>query len=334
MKKKLLKKIMFISILGIIIFVVILSFIFKNRYFLRSPLIVMKDAKITFVLGKVLYKNDESKKWLKAKVGTTLQTNSEIKTLEKSKVDIKFNQKSVIRLNADSYFKLNEYNINQQQLYIKKGEIIGRFKKLFDEQKISIQTPTTNVGVRGTEIQIKTNNDQTEIFVLSGILEISNNLFPKNKILLSHQKKSIIYENSPPSNPIKMKQKQINKIRQTLNAIHEEPVLIISDKILFEFNSAKLLAASYPELNYIVKLIKQLKVKIRIEGHTDNIGTSYINQQLSILRANRVKKYLIKKGIKEKNVFIKGYGDSKPISDNQTKEGRSQNRRVEFIIPE
>jgi OOP family OmpA-OmpF porin len=70
---------------------------------------------------------------------------------------------------------------------------------------------------------------------------------------------------------------------------------------------------------------------IRIEGHTDNVGSDTYNQKLSEDRARAVFTYLQSKNMGNRASSI-GYGESKPIATNETDEGRAQNRRVEFVI--
>ena len=75
-------------------------------------------------------------------------------------------------------------------------------------------------------------------------------------------------------------------------------------------------------------LYKNPKVRIMIEGHTDNTGGDKLNQTLSGNRAKAIKAELVKKGIDEGRMETIGYGASKPIADNKTAAGRTQNRRV------
>jgi outer membrane protein OmpA-like peptidoglycan-associated protein len=72
--------------------------------------------------------------------------------------------------------------------------------------------------------------------------------------------------------------------------------------------------------------------RIELGGHTDNVGSAVSNQKLSLDRANTVRDYLISKGIDGARVTAKGYGHTKPISDNKTAEGRAENRRTEVTI--
>ena len=71
---------------------------------------------------------------------------------------------------------------------------------------------------------------------------------------------------------------------------------------------------------------------IKIEGHTDNIGSEKANQKLSAKRAESVKTYLLGKAIPKEQVLTEGLGFSKPLVDNDTEENRAKNRRVEFTI--
>ncbi len=101
----------------------------------------------------------------------------------------------------------------------------------------------------------------------------------------------------------------------------------------FEQGKFVLMKASYPELDRLTKALqKHSTIKIRIEGHTDNIGDPELNQSLSLFRAKVVATYLIDKGIEPNRIKAKGYGHSKPVADNSTEEGRAKNRRVEFVV--
>jgi OOP family OmpA-OmpF porin len=74
--------------------------------------------------------------------------------------------------------------------------------------------------------------------------------------------------------------------------------------------------------------------KLRIEGHTDNVGSAAANEQLSGERALAIKKFLVDKGIAKTRLIAVGFGQSKPIADNSTEEGKAKNRRTEFRIAE
>jgi OOP family OmpA-OmpF porin len=74
--------------------------------------------------------------------------------------------------------------------------------------------------------------------------------------------------------------------------------------------------------------------KLRIEGHTDNVGQPADNEKLSGERARTIKRYLIDKGIPTERLLAVGFGQNKPVADNASEAGRAQNRRTEFKIAE
>ncbi|MEP6737845.1 MAG: OmpA family protein [Chryseolinea sp.] len=103
--------------------------------------------------------------------------------------------------------------------------------------------------------------------------------------------------------------------------------------VLFEQGKTNLLAQSYPELDLVVSFLKaNPTVKIELTGHTDNRGIPGQNVKLSQARVDKVKSYLVAKGIQSKRISGKGYGGSKPIASNDSEETRLFNRRVEFVI--
>lgn len=116
-----------------------------------------------------------------------------------------------------------------------------------------------------------------------------------------------------------------------------ENKIIINEKIQFLVNSDKILDVSHSLLDEVAKVIKdhpQIK-KIEVEGHASAEGSDAKNLSLSNRRAKAVMKYLTKTaGVTEGVLSAKGYGETRPIADNETEEGREKNRRVEFTITE
>jgi outer membrane protein OmpA-like peptidoglycan-associated protein len=74
--------------------------------------------------------------------------------------------------------------------------------------------------------------------------------------------------------------------------------------------------------------------KISIEGHTDNVGDKNANLALSTDRAYSVMAYLQENGVSSKRLKFKGWGSAKPVSSNNSVQGRSQNRRIEMVVLE
>ncbi len=108
---------------------------------------------------------------------------------------------------------------------------------------------------------------------------------------------------------------------------------VVLRNIFFTLDSWQLLPDSYSELDKLLSLLsKNPAVRIEIGGHTDNTGTLEHNTKLSENRAKSVVDYLQSKGVSPSRLTWKGFADSKPISDNSTPEGRTQNRRTEFRV--
>jgi len=103
--------------------------------------------------------------------------------------------------------------------------------------------------------------------------------------------------------------------------------------IFYETDQFRLKSTSFAELDKLVSfLTDNPALRIEIEGHTDNQGTDAYNLDLSMKRARSVYNYLLDHGISENRLSFKGYGESKPVSPNDTEEGRALNRRTEIRI--
>src|SRR5438045_2778031 len=108
---------------------------------------------------------------------------------------------------------------------------------------------------------------------------------------------------------------------------------IVLNNIFFETKKFDLDPKSQVELDKLVQLLNDNPtVKIEISGHTDNVGKPADNLTLSNNRAKSVITYLISKGIAAQRLVAKGYGETKPVADNKTDEGRAKNRRTELRV--
>jgi len=110
--------------------------------------------------------------------------------------------------------------------------------------------------------------------------------------------------------------------------------LLANNKIYFQQNKANIKKESYKLLNNLAETMQKncLEDVIVIEGHTDSNGKKSYNLKLSTKRANSVKNYLIKQGVKAMRIETIGYGESRPIASNETQNGKKRNRRIEFKI--
>ncbi|AZD20622.1 MULTISPECIES: OmpA family protein [Pseudomonas] len=123
-------------------------------------------------------------------------------------------------------------------------------------------------------------------------------------------------------------------------AVVEEVVVVKEETIVirdvhFEFDSAKLTAADKAKLDTIATRLKQEapSAQLRVTGHTDSVGSDAYNQRLSEKRARSVTEYLISAGVPRSSfVSVVGAGESQPVADNKTADGRAMNRRTEIKI--
>ena len=103
--------------------------------------------------------------------------------------------------------------------------------------------------------------------------------------------------------------------------------------ITFQTSSAVILPEGLATLDQIAPLLQQNHTAaFEIGGHTDNAGAEDKNLALSESRARAVMDYLVSKGVAANRLMAKGYGASRPITNNATAEGRSRNRRIEFLV--
>jgi outer membrane protein OmpA-like peptidoglycan-associated protein len=103
--------------------------------------------------------------------------------------------------------------------------------------------------------------------------------------------------------------------------------------VFFVISKSELKSESFPELDRLVEIMKENRtMEIELGGHTDSRGNAEDNMQLSILRVQAVKKYLVDKGIAASRITGKGYGGTRPVAPSDTEANRQLNRRVEFKI--
>lgn len=108
---------------------------------------------------------------------------------------------------------------------------------------------------------------------------------------------------------------------------------IVLKNVLFDTNDSTIKEPSKPELDKAVQLLSDNPtMRVSVNGHTDNAGTEAANQKLSESRARAVMNYFIAKGIGKNRLEAKGFGQSKPVADNNTEQGRGQNRRTELVV--
>ena len=120
----------------------------------------------------------------------------------------------------------------------------------------------------------------------------------------------------------------------SLKTIMFQPPLVIRfDDILFEFGKAEVTDASKLKVDTIATILKTKdKIRLEVQGHTDDIGTDENNLDLSQKRAKSIANYLITCGVDSARIIPQGYGEKFPIASNDSDDGRALNRRTEFVI--
>lgn len=109
----------------------------------------------------------------------------------------------------------------------------------------------------------------------------------------------------------------------------------LSADTLFDFDKATIKAGGTGKLDALVDRLKGVNIEVVIAvGHTDSVGSEAYNQRLSLARAQSVKAYLVGKGMDAKRIRTEGRGESQPVADNATAEGRAKNRRVDIEVVE
>ena len=110
----------------------------------------------------------------------------------------------------------------------------------------------------------------------------------------------------------------------------EQGLAVQVNNLFFPVNKYELLPQSENELVRIAEIIKAMKIRVEISGHTDSTGDPKKNMILSGQRAESVRSFLIRQGCDASLLVAKGYGATRPVADNITDEGKQLNRRVEL----
>ncbi|MHC1733290.1 MAG: OmpA family protein [Bacteroidales bacterium] len=132
--------------------------------------------------------------------------------------------------------------------------------------------------------------------------------------------------------------KQAAEIEQTVpdakvERVGEGIVVEFSSAVLFGFDQSDISAEAKANLDKLVKVLNAYPdTNIEVQGHTDSKGSETYNQTLSVKRSTAVSDYLAANQITTNRITTKGFGETLPEYDNETEEGRAQNRRVEFLI--
>ncbi|MFT7155909.1 MAG: outer membrane protein OmpA-like peptidoglycan-associated protein [Parvicella sp.] len=211
-----------------------------------------------------------------------------------------------------------EVKVDKQALTVFKGKTIDAISGKAVEAIIELTDNST-----GSIIETFTTNSATGKFLISLPAGKNYGIAVKADGYLFHS------ENFDVKEPTGFN--MINKTIELKNIKKGSKIALRN--IFFESGKSTLSTDSNPELDRLVKLLKDVPaLKIEISGHTDNVGSESMNGKLSKDRATAVVNYLTSKGIAASRLTAKGYGSTQPVADNKTSDGRQQNRRTEFEI--
>jgi outer membrane protein OmpA-like peptidoglycan-associated protein len=128
---------------------------------------------------------------------------------------------------------------------------------------------------------------------------------------------------------------EIDDVAVVLTKEEQEIVKKAFENLEFQSGKDIIQPGSLASLDELADLLKKHTTwKLRITGHTDNVGKPAANMKLSEKRAKAVQKYLVSKGVAADRFYVEWYGPNRPVAPNTTPEGRQKNRRVEMLIVE
>ncbi len=251
-----------------------------------------------------------------------------------------FNSEAEYKEKVDGIVNLDLFSFNlypearpQQVTYVKAKVIDANTKKAL-EAKVEFIDLSTG------KLHVFSNTDESGTFLICLPLGKNYALNVAKEKYLFHSENFALADKADLDQPYTLEiAMQPVPIIQDETTTAEAPVTtyqpVILRNVFFDTGSAELRSESFIELNLLKNLLEEnQKLRIRINGHTDNVGTEEDNLLLSENRAKAVHHYLVEKGIDQSRLSYKGFGESQAIESNETLEGRQSNRRTEFVVVE
>lgn len=203
---------------------------------------------------------------------------------------------------------------------------------------VTAQSSGRDIELTGS-VESEQARQQAEQIVLevNGVRTVNNNIAVVEKLTRVTApeyipKSSAKVEPLPNEFPV-LEQDKTDEQVDSIAAAQESIDQLDLNNIAFLHGSATLTEEANTTLDEVVRALNQHSdIRLRVEGHTDNTGDPNYNLDLSAQRAQSVVDYLVTQGIESTRLEASGFGDRKPIASNETKQGRSQNRRIEFKL--
>lgn len=188
------------------------------------------------------------------------------------------------------------------------------------QTKVTLQGQQDNVIVAGTEIG-------------PGVMQFQLTSAEAKAYRLSVELEGYIFQNLTIDLPAASAEEQTINRTVYMRKL-QAGVSSVLRNIYFDYDKATFKTESFNELNKLERMMRQnTNLRVEISGHTDNFGSAAYNMKLSQKRAQAVKDFLVSKGIDPRRVTVRGYGETRPLASNDDeKEGRELNRRVEFKV--
>lgn len=332
------KKYLILILIELALLLIITIFILlmqsHGRVHVQRPLVFFERPSVTYLVGSAEVRaHSETAEWQQLTIGQALYESAELRTGNNSRLDIRLSDGTAIRLESDTVLQLDSLQTAQTHIRVQRGMILGRFRKRFMEQEHIVRSESAIAGVRGTSLTFEVADDgTTTVSVLSGLVDVYSPDKPENGVQLYPGSFTVAAPHSKPAEVLPLSAEDRQPLEHLLNNIQFEQVLLVSTTIQFESNTDTIMAESKSELEWVLNELQEHSYSIRIDGHTADVGTRAAMQSLSVARAERIREYLIGKGIPARRLQIQGFGSTRPLTDNTTADGRARNRRVEFII--
>lgn len=125
---------------------------------------------------------------------------------------------------------------------------------------------------------------------------------------------------------------QISIIGEAGTCQQEIDGFLARERVSFKSGRAELRESSFPILDMLASIARNCGATLEVAGHTDSVGDASVNLKLSQRRSDAVRKYLVQSGVSAERVSARGYGETQPLADNTTADGRKANRRIEFRV--
>lgn len=271
--------------------------------------------------------------WEEVFPGDELESQDTLRTSEDSYMDIRLWKGSVARLTGGTLVKMETLFQEKTSLEVVQGGLVTKIRRLTGDQSLEIRTSTVAGAVRGTELAVYDEEGRSTIYGLSGRVEVLTGPDRRGGIFLTGEDKALVENNSTDPQKMPMTPEEVAYFRRILDSLKESVVLAVSDQIRFDPNMATLSPGSETELDRLFKILASTKFKVKIVGHTADVGALQGQLDLSQARAESVRQYLIHRGMKADRLLAEGVGGTQPLvaADDPAQE---KNRRVEFLILE